>query len=191
MAFDADNPKCFGDKAKAGRLAECKACRFADGCRWYSDNPPPKHAYGRDSRSHLATLDIYEGEEAAVSPVFGEGDEADDYGAPYFSRADLESLLHFLLYEVDAYSLSAALVMLRGGHAGNVSSVARVFGVGREAMRRKLEDTCRKYPALAKMLEGAMARCARLSDVDNLGIVEGRRGAKARRKNKGQMEIEF
>ena len=187
---DDENPACFGKQP--GALERCAGCRFLAGCRWYSDNPPPKHPYGRDDgRRHHATLDEYEGIGTPMELPEEEEGEDDSRDRPVFSINDMERLIRFLLFEVDDYSLSTALVMLRGGHQ-SIAETARVFGVGREAMRRKLEDSCRKYPAFARMLQGTITRCSRLSDLDALATVKGRRDAKKAASMKGgQMEINF
>jgi len=188
--FSNENPTCFGKSPD--RLPVCAQCRYLAGCRWYADNPPPKHPYSRESgKRHHQTIDVYDGEATAVAdPHDFETEGEDDSTLPVYSRQDLEQLLHFLLYEIDQYSLSAALVMLRGGHQ-SIAETARVFGVGREAMRRKLGDACRRHPPLAQMLKAVMSRCAKLSDTASLDSVEGRRKPRNGHSQAGQLEINF
>ena len=169
-----DAPHCFGKAESCGNSPACAVCIFTDSCRFYVENPPPREDE-RDSTGHFVSYDhIAHDKRAALNPEDAEKVADVDYDAPYFSRADLEALLFFLLREVDDYTLSIAEEMLRGSHE-SAASIAKVFGVSREAMNRKIYDSCRKYPQLAVVFRGCLHKCARLARVDAIGKIDGRK----------------
>lgn len=204
MALPADNPICYGQPEKCGCLPECATCQYAESCRWYIDNPAPFDKHGKSTRGHWVSYERYsysaetakdcdppddsEVEAVPQSEQMVPNDD-DDYNKPVYSQADLHALLVFLLREVDDYTLAIVECVLREDHT-MASTVAKAFGVSREAMHRKLMDSCRRYPELAAMLKSVMYRCKSLACVDRRGSIIGRKNVK-RPDNGRQMEFSF
>lgn len=189
-----DYPICFGKPAKCRKTPQCAECVYVASCAWYCDNPPPKR-FARSSTGHHVSMERYQyAEEVAAVPddaasVY-DADTADDYNTrPIYTNADMQYMLEFLLREVDDYTLAVVECVLREGHT-TASQVAKAFGVSREAMHRKLVDSCQQYPALREVLRGALYRCKALADADNRSNITGRRARPAKPKN-SQMEFTF
>lgn len=106
-------------------------------------------------------------------PVFDEPEPEGDYNKPIYSNADMQHLLEFMLRGVDDYSLAIVECVLREEHT-TASQVARAFDVSREAMHRKLIDSCKRYPCLAVMLRFTLYRCKMLADPARRGSIAGR-----------------
>ena len=195
---NGDCPVCYGDAAQCGRLPDCQACKYADSCRYYADNPAPDGKQ-RDTRGHHVSLDRYGfAREVAAKdePYYDErpGGKGDDYQQPVYSNADLQHLLEFMLRGVDDYSLAIVECVLREEHA-TASQVAKAFGVSREAMHRKLIDSCKQYPYLRDTLRCALYRCNLLANPENRSGIAGRRkrevDAGGKGETKEQMECLF
>ncbi len=189
---------CYGKRH--GMLASCNRCEYAESCRWAAANPEPYDGHGRSRRGHFVSYEQYAfAREVAAEPDRPHCDEEArelaeaerlEYDTPIYSNEDLEAILRFLLREVDDYSLAVAMCVLREGHT-MASETARAFGVSREAMHRKIVDSCRKFPVLAALLKGALYRCKKLSDIHERHNIAGRRNAGKAGQAKKQMELNF
>lgn len=166
-------PECFG-RFQEGKSA-CAECPYPESCRFYRDNPPPKDPYARFSRGHYASIDQYGySEELATDfelPDEGNGEPQEDETP--LTREDLKSLLHFLLYAIDEYTLAIVLEMLRTGQRDTVE-LAKAFGVSKQAMHRKIQDMATAYPELRSMLELTMRKCASLASPEARRSIAGR-----------------
>lgn len=149
-------PECYG-KPKDGD-AGCLACRWLGSCRVYARLPP---AEPRPLPRHVSyeAMTGGEGLGAAESPAEILA-EAEERSAKVFSVDDLAVLTRLLL-SLDDYELRIMLQVVRGRHT-SLASLARVFGVTRQAMHRKLADACWRHPELAALLEAHLRRCRRV-----------------------------
>ncbi len=188
---DNDCPSCYGQKASFGNLPACSCCEYSESCKWYIDNPDPSPGWERMSTEHFTSFEaIQYSEEVAEIPAPEENaDQPEDDGSdtPCFSPNDLRFLLEFLLRDVDDYSLAIVECALRSD-CNSAADLARAFKVSREAMHRKLIDTCRAYPPLATVLRCVLHRCARLSNPDTREFIAGRR---VQNTNKDPNQLEF
>lgn len=182
-----DAPTCFGKAEKCGKSPACEICLFTESCRFYVENPPPEENE-RSTTEHFVSFEHIAHDKSVASIQEEIPSNATNYDEPYFSRADMEAMLFFLLREVDDYTLAIAEEMLRGNH-NSVSDLAKVFGVSREALNRKIFDSCRKYPKLAVIFRGCLHRCARLARVDRLSEVKGRKNHERGKKGKCQQML--
>lgn len=192
-----DCPTCYGVSASCGKLADCSFCEFADSCRWYIDNPDPEPNGERSSRGHHVSFEAVQfSEEVAEIPDKSpeapeELEQAKDEGdKPKYSENDFKHLLEFFLVGVDDYSLAIVLCAMREDNH-SAADLARAFDVSREAMHRKLLDTCKKHPEIGFMLRGVLQRCVCLSKPELRHAIAGRRTDQATELNQNQMEFDF
>lgn len=191
----ADCPSCFGDPEKCGAVSACLECEYVESCRYYCENPAPPR-YGRDSKGHHVSMEAYGyAEEVAALPDAAAvpGQDEEEYNAPIYSNADMQRLLEFFLRGVDDYSLAIVECVLRENCA-SAAQVAKAFGVSREAIHRKIIDSCRQYPYLRDTLRCALYRCKMLADPENRAAIAGRRLRKVSApgsNDKEQMEFSF
>ena len=191
-----DCPQCFGIASSCGQLPACTSCQYQESCRYCADNPAPS-GHGRDKRGHHVSFEQYQYAREIASeeePIFDEPEPEDNYNKPIYSNADMQHLLEFMLRGVDDYSLAIVECVLREEHT-TASQVAKAFDVSREAMHRKLIDSCKQYPYLAEMLRGTLYRCKMLADPARRGSIAGRRkrevDAAGKDGDKQQMEFLF
>lgn len=193
-----DCPQCFGIASSCGQLPACTTCQYQESCRYCADNPAPGHSR-RDTRGHHVSFEHYQyaSEIAAEDkPPFDEPEQQAkaEYDRPIYSNADLQHLLEFMLRGVDDYSLAIVECVLREEHT-TASQVAKAFGVSREAMHRKLIDSCKQYPYLRDTLRCALYRCNLLANPENRSGIAGRRkrevDAGGKGETKEQMEFLF
>lgn len=190
--MENDCPSCYGKAEFWGKLPACSSCEFFESCKWYIDNPDPSPGWERSSTEHFTSFEaIQYSEEVADMPAPEESDEPspdDDSNEPVFSANDMRYLLEFLLRDVDDYSLAIVECALRSD-CTSAADLARAFKVSREAMHRKLIDTCAAYPQLATVLRCVLHRCARLAKPETRETIAGRRVRLQPDKN--QMEFNF
>lgn len=192
-----DCPTCYGVSASCGKLADCSFCEFADSCRWYIDNPDPEPNGERSSRGHHVSFEAVQfSEEVAEIPDrhtenLPEDREKSDEDKPKYSENDFKHLLEFFLVGVDDYSLAIVLCAMREDNH-SAADLARAFDVSREAMHRKLLDTCQKHPEIGFMLRGVLQRCVCLSKPELRRTIAGRRTDQTENElNQNQMEFDF
>lgn len=188
---DNDCPSCYGDAKAQGNRPECPSCEYAESCRWYIDNPDPSPGWERSSTEHFTSFEAIQfSEEVADIPAHEQDDEPadDENDKPVFSSNDMRYMLEFLLRDVDDYSLAIVECALRSD-CTSAADLARAFSVSREAMHRKLIDTCRAYPPLATVLRCVLHRCARLANPETRETIAGRRVRQT--DDETQMEFDF
>lgn len=196
MASSNDCPQCFGNASSFAKLPACKTCQYRDACQYCAVNPIPDGSQ-RDTRGHHVSFEQYQhAEEIACEekPYYDEPAPVENsYDKPLYSNADMQHMLEFMLRGVDDYSLAIVECVLREEHT-TASQVAKAFGVSREAMHRKLIDSCRQYPYLAEMLRSTLYRCKMLADPARRGSIAGRRKRdvdQGQGEKKEQMEFVF
>ncbi len=204
-ATSGDCPSCFANAQSSGTLPACKTCQYIESCRYCADNPAPGR-FARDSKGHHVSLEAYAFAEeiAATDDVLTAAEEvqqpeAYDYDQPIYTNADMQHMLEFMLRGVDDYTLAIVECVLREKHT-TASQVARAFDVSREAIHRKLVDSCKQYPVLSEVLRCALHRCKMLADPAKRGSITGRRARadksgthnhKKTQEHKQQMEFTF
>ena len=186
-----DCPTCFGKAKSCGLLPACLNCVYNESCQYVVAHPVASGSK-RDKRGHHVSVEQYQyaAEIAAEESPFFDDPDPDDYEKPIYSNADMQHMLEFFLRGVDDYSLAIIECILREKHF-MASQVAKAFGVSREAMHRKLIDSCKKYPILSEMLRTTLYRCKRLSDPANRASIAGRRKKGVDTKSKVEKQKEF
>lgn len=122
---------CFGKRQKGGE--KCRGCEFGESCSLYartekSMNRPLGHV-SLDKMEHLV------------------GDGQDRVAPKPGSREELLDFLRFLS-KLDEYTLGIVLEVVDNPDR-SVAALARLRGVSRQALHRKMLDACRKTPETA------------------------------------------
>ncbi len=156
LPLDYDYSQCFGIKAFCEQLdPECYLCEFIHACRYAADASDPNRRLGVTSYDRYSySEEVACHEEPFTEPELPEEEE------PIFTRADLMELLMFLLRQ-DDYTLQLAAAALQG-KALTAAELARYMGVSRQAIHRKLKDTCDRCPEIRELLAGSLYRCRRV-----------------------------
>ncbi len=169
-------PSCYG---KPKEDATCQGCEWLASCRVYASLPP---ADPKPLSRHVS----YEAMAGADGMAAGDGRKGGicdgDDGRKVFSVDDLAVLVNLLL-SLDDYELEILMRVVHGRYA-SLSELARVFGISKQAMHRKLADACYRHPELASMLGVHLRRCRR--------ILECRKARPSqRRTNKDKRQLTF
>ena len=175
-----DCPTCYGKASSCNKLPACESCAYLDSCLWYVANPDPEPNGERSSKGHFVSFEAVQfSEEIAEIPdkassVLPDEPEISDADKPKYSERDFKHLIEFFLVGVDDYSLAIVLCAMREDNH-SAADLARAFSVSREAMHRKLLDTCKKHPEIGYMLRGVLQRCVLLSKPEMRSMITGRR----------------
>ena len=149
-------PECYG-KPKDGD-AGCLACRWLGSCRVFARLPP---AEPRPLPRHVSYEAMTGGEGLGAVEAPSESlADAEEKSAKVFSVDDLTVLTRLLL-SLDDYELKIMQHIVHGRHT-SLESLARVLGVSKQAMHRKLSDACYRHPELAALLGAHLRRCRRV-----------------------------
>lgn len=154
-----DAPSCWG-KYKAGSVC-CVACEYAAACRYCTETEPamnrPVGGQDYDSVSEwapdLADYDHTPGDEPEEPEAAAAGYARQ---CPSGGRAEeLASFLNFILH-LDDYTLGILAELIAPTRSGigrySVAELARLHGISRQGMHRKVLDVARKSPELAGLL---------------------------------------
>lgn len=167
----SDCPECYGKIRLVGNLPECSKCEFTESCRYYAEtesscNTTSGHvSYDRYSYSkEVATKDEIEYSDDPVK---------DD---------EVLRIMEFLL-DVDNYTAELLSAVLHEG-CYNTVTLAKKFGVSRQAIHRKIIDCCHLHPELRKLFITRMSRCKRI-------LSDSARLTKQRKKNDNPNQMEF
>ncbi len=153
-----DCPSCFENTKLFDKQPQCKSCEFYRSCAYCVKNPGSKC----ETRLGMVSYDEFSyNSEVATPPANHE--KRHDRTRPVYSLDDMQHLLEFFL-RIDDYSLAIVLSVLNDNMM-NASQAARVFKVSRQAIHRKLVDSCAKHPELAGLLRANLYRCKRLSEI--------------------------
>lgn len=165
-------PPCFADAGKCEHLSFCASCGYAEACRFCADHPTdqPNTRLGFVSYERLSGSD----EVADPETIPALDLDADAAGRPVYSNSDLIALLDFFA-TLDDYSLALSLHVICVRPA-SVSDIARAFHCSRQAVHRKLLDSCARHPELRTLLRATLCRCYRLTVDQKLKSAEHRPG---------------
>ena len=168
----SDCPECYGNLQKTGKLPACASCEFVESCKYYAETESSCNSNsGHVSYERYS----YSKEVASHDDVV----ECDD--EPVEDNAVLQ-VMEFLL-DVDNYTAELLSAVLHEG-CYNTVTLAKKFGVSRQAIHRKIIDCCHLHPELRKLFITRMTRCRRiLSDSDRL--------TKQQKKNSNPNQMEF
>ena len=148
-----DCPKCFG---RPRDDAECSRCQWHGSCVVFSTlpSPEPRRLSGHVSYEALTRGEGLEAVDSGIS------DDGEDGGRPVFSVDDMAVMVRLLL-SLDDYELQIMENVVHGRFC-SLSELSRVFGVSKQAMHRKLSDSCFRHPQLASLLGVHLRRCRRV-----------------------------
>ncbi len=154
-----DAPCCWG-KYKAESVC-CVSCEYAAACRYCTETEPamnrPVGGQDYDSVSEwapdLADYDHTPGDEPEEPEAATAGYARQ---CPSGGRAEeLASFLNFILH-LDDYTLGILAELIAPTRSGigrySVAELARLHGISRQGMHRKVLDVARKSPELAGLL---------------------------------------
>lgn len=150
-------PECYG---KPRDDATCLACGWLASCRVYANLPP---ADPKPLSRHVSYEALTGGDGLPGCDEIRRGDNGDDDGddgRKVFSVDDMAVLVRLLL-TLDDYELRIMQQVIHGRYT-SLSELARVFGISKQAMHRKLTDACAAHPQLASLLGVHLRRCRRI-----------------------------
>lgn len=151
-----DCPECFGKADRHGATPECSECEYLESCRVCCDIPDRKI----NRRSGHTSYERYSySEEVAASETIPD-DSPKPAARPRYTDDDLRQLLEVLL-RIDDYSLEI-LFEVMDGDIRSASDAAREFMVSRQAIHRKLMDSCIAHPVLKSIIKGYLQRCKKI-----------------------------
>lgn len=184
-----DAPSCWG-KYQTGSAC-CVTCEYAAACRYCTETEPamnrPVGGQDYDSVSEwapdLADYDHTPGSE----PEEPEAATAAGYALPCPSGGRVEELAAFLnfILHLDDYTLGILAELIAPTRSGigrySVAELARLHGISRQGMHRKVLDVARKSPELAGLLAMSVKK-----------IQKARRDFTApRRRSRDERQMEF
>lgn len=183
-----DAPCCWG-KYKAESVC-CVSCEYAAACRYCTETEPamnrPVGGQDYDSVSEwapdLADYDHTPGDEPEEPEAATAGYARQ---CPSGGRAEeLASFLNFILH-LDDYTLGILAELIAPTRSGigrySVAELARLHGISRQGMHRKVLDVARKSPELAGLLAMSVKK-----------IQKARRDFTApRRRSRDERQMEF
>lgn len=172
-------PECWGKFDQCGRR-----CEFAAACRLCTETESRMNRPigGQDFDGvaewapDLADYSHIPGDEPEDTP------EMETHGS-----ADLAGFLNFILH-LDDYTLGILAEIIapsREGKRYSVAELARIHGISRQGMHRKLLDTARKSPELAGLLAMTVRKIRRARQEFTTPCIR-----KAARES-GQLELRF
>ncbi len=143
-----DAPECWGKFAEG---ADCPDCLYAAACRLFTETEPAMNAAvgGQDYDS----VEDWAEDLADHSHTPGMEPEHAEDDAPAGSL-DLAGFLMFLL-RLDDYTLGILAEIIAPSQTGrrcSVADLARIHGISRQGMHRKVLDVARKSPELCSLL---------------------------------------
>lgn len=165
----ADCPECFGKKSANGKLAGCATCQYFESCQYCSEHD----SNDCDKRSGHVSYDRYSfSKETADKPA--ESDDIEDLSASSNDNYALRQVMEFLL-DIDNYTAELLHEVLHGD-CNTTSALAKKFGISRQAVHRKIVDTCTIYPQLRSLFITRLYRCRRI--MHNSARLEKQKNAK-------------
>lgn len=172
-----DCPECFGKADRHGATPECSECEYLESCRVCCDIPDRKI----NRRSGHTSYERYSYSEEVAARETIPDDSPKPTARPRYTDDDLQQLLAFML-RIDDYTLDI-LAQVLSGDMNTASDVARSFGVSRQAIHRKLVDSCTMHPELRKIFQAHLYRCKR--------ILKDREARKYRKETKAEQQLEL
>lgn len=141
-------PECWGKFDKCGQ-----PCEYAEACRLCTETEPAMNRpiYGQDYDSVAG----WAPDLADYSHIPGDvPEEAEEPTPATQTSADLAGFLNFILH-LDDYTLGILAEIIapsREAKRYSVAEIARIHGISRQGMHRKMLDVARKSPELATLL---------------------------------------
>lgn len=152
-AKNNDCPECFGKKN--GKLDDCSTCQYFESCQYCSEHD----SNDCDKRSGHVSYDRYSfSKETANEPA--EADDSEDLSTSGNDNYALRQVMEFLL-DIDNYTAELLHEVLHGD-CDTTSALAKKFGISRQAVHRKIVDTCTLYPQLRGLFISRLYRCRRI-----------------------------
>ena len=149
-----DCPECFGKKESHGKTANCATCLFFESCQYCSIYDGSEC----DKRSGHVSYERYSfSKETASKP--DDNTDNEDYSTNDNSGS-IRQVMEFLL-DIDNYTAELLHEVLHGD-CDTTSKIARKFGISRQAVHRKIVDTCTLYPQLRSLFITRLYRCRRI-----------------------------
>lgn len=155
-------PDCYGKRETCGNTENCPSCEFLESCRYFTRHDDKKINRGS---GHVSFERYSYSSEIADRPAESEEelfDSSPESGSGKYTDQDMIRLMEFML-RIDDYSLSLVENVI-SRNIITASDAARVYKVSRQAVHRKLLDSCRKYPELRMLFRASLYRCKRLRD---------------------------
>lgn len=138
-----DTPACW-EKYNT-KSSQCESCPFAAACRLCSQTAASiNRPVGGQNYDAVAA---WASDLADYSHIPGESKHP---SRNENTRAALAKLLRFLL-RIDDYTLGIVAELLNNEQHYSVADLARIRGISRQGMHRKLLDATRKHPELAAL----------------------------------------
>lgn len=179
-----DAPECWG-KYRAG-AASCRECDYPESCRYCAETESrmnrPLGGQDFDSVAEWAP-DLADDRHIP-------GNEPEDFpeNAVPHSAGDFAGFLNFLLH-LDNYTLGILAEIIAPSSDRKrftVAELARIHGISRQGMHRKLLDTARKSPELAGLLAMTVRKIRRARQE-----FTAPRNRRRLRRSSGQLEFRF
>lgn len=172
-------PECWGKYDKCSQ-----PCEYAEACRLCTETEPAMNRpiYGQDYDSVAG----WAPDLADYSHIPGDApEEEEEPTSATQTSADLAGFLNFILH-LDDYTLGILAEIIapsREAKRYSVAEIARIHGISRQGMHRKMLDVARKSPELAALLAMTVKKIRRAR----------REFTAPRRKisSSGQMEFHF
>ena len=154
MSYKIDDcPSCFGKKNSNDKLDDCSTCQFFESCQYCSEHD----AKECDKRSGHVSYERYSfSKETASKP----DDNTDNEEYSTNNNSSIRQVMEFLL-DIDNYTAELLHEVLHG-NCDTTSKIARKFGISRQAVHRKIVDTCTLYPQLRSLFITRLYRCRRI-----------------------------
>lgn len=155
-------PDCYGKKEFSNKTEKCPSCEFLKSCIFFCKEDDKKINRG----SGHVSLERYSYSTEVADHPDDSNEPLDDTESHQvtgkYTEEDMIRLMEFML-RIDDYSLSLIENVINRNII-TASDVARVYKVSRQAIHRKLIDSCRKNPELRTMFRASLYRCKRLRE---------------------------
>lgn len=169
----SDCPECYGKVDTTGKLDQCLACEFAESCKYYAET----ESLCNGTSGHVSYDRYSYSEEVASKDDVCFSDEPEN-------DSEVLQVMEFLL-DLDNYTAELLSAVLHEG-CYNTVTLAKKFGVSRQAIHRKIIDCCHLHPELRKLFITRMTRCRRILS-DSYRLTK----QNEKKNNPNQMEFDF
>ncbi len=154
MLYSEECPPCFGKKSSHGKLDNCSTCQFFESCKYCCVHDGSEC----DKRSGHVSYERYSFSKETASKPDDNTDKDESY--THENDGSIRQVMEFLL-DIDNYTAELLHEVLHGD-CDTTSKIARKFGISRQAVHRKIVDTCTLYPQLRSLFITRLYRCRRI-----------------------------
>lgn len=145
---DDDCPVCFGDAAKCGRVSQCKRCVYRKSCDYCAT----------ESKFKIGGNAVYDDCRGRDSISEDEVAFSDDHSEPRsYSSEEMQDMIRYLLM-LDDSLLAILLDIFSHPDIKTTAALARLYGISRQAMHKKVFALAMKYPELSYLLMSKLHR---------------------------------